>query len=220
MPVRRIEARQNPLVSGVPERSVRTIFGRIPFAGIIMAKLIYIANTSLDGYCEDRDGGIDFGAPDEEYFSFINDLERPVGTYLYGRRMYEAMVYWETAPIPDQPSWVVDFTNIWRGADKVVFSKTLASISSARTSLEREFNVEAIRQMKADTTHDLTVGGAGLAAQAFGAGLVDECHLFFWPLVLGRGKPALPTHGRLDLQLLNERRTRSGVVHHHYRITK
>jgi dihydrofolate reductase len=220
MPVRRIEARQNPLVSGVPERSVRTIFGRIPFGGIIMAKLIYIANTSLDGYCEDRDGGIDFGAPDEEYFSFINDLERPVGTYLYGRRMYEAMVYWETAPIPDQPSWVVDFTNIWRGADKIVFSKTLASISSARTSLEREFNVEAIRQMKADTTHDLTVGGADLAAQAFGAGLVDECHLFFWPLVLGRGKPALPTHGRLDLQLLNERRSRSGVVHHHYRITK
>ena len=185
-----------------------------------MAKLIYIANTSLDGYCEDRDGGIDFGAPDEEYFSFINDLERPVGTYLYGRRMYEAMIYWETAPIPHQPSWVVDFTNIWRGADKVVFSKTLASASSARTTLEREFNVEAVRQLKADTTHDLTVGGADLAAQAFGAGLVDECHLFIWPLALGGGKPALPRHGRLDLQLLNERRSRSGVVHLHYRITQ
>ena len=183
-----------------------------------MAKLIYIANTSLDGYCEDRDGGIDFGPPDEEYFSFINDLERPVGTYLYGRRMYEAMIYWQTAPIRDQPSWVVDFTNIWRGADKIVFSKTLASVSSAGTTLEREFNVEAIRQMKADTTHDLTVGGADLAAQAFGAGLVDECHLFFWPIVLGGGKPALPRHTRLDLQLLNEQRSRGGVAHLHYRI--
>jgi dihydrofolate reductase len=115
---------------------------------------------------------------------------------------------------------VVDFTNIWRGADKVVFSKTLASASSARTTLEREFNVEAVRQLKADTTHDLTVGGADLAAQAFGAGLVDECHLFIWPLALGGGKPALPRHGRLDLQLLNERRSRSGVVHLHYRITQ
>ena len=154
----------------------------VPFGGNTMAKLIYIANTSLDGYCEDRDGGIDFGDPDEEYFSFINDLERPVGTYLYGRRMYEAMIYWETAPIADQPSWVVDFTNIWRAADKIVFSKTLASVSSASTTLKREFNVEAIRQLKADAPDDLTVGGADLAAQAFGAGLVDECHLFFWPL--------------------------------------
>ena len=148
---------------------------------------------------------------------FINDLERPVGIYLYGRRMYEAMTYWETAPIHDQPSWVVDFTNIWRGADKFVFSKTLASASSSRTTLQREFDVEAIRQMKAETAHDLTIGGADLAAQAFGAGLVEECHLFFWPLVLAGGKPALPRHGRLDLQLLNERRSRSGVVHLHYR---
>ena len=106
-----------------------------------MAELIYMTNMSLDGYCEDRDGGIDLGAPDEEYFGFINDLERSVGTYLYGRRMYEAMIYWETAPIADQPSWVVDFTNIWRAADKIVFSKTLASVSSDRTTLEREFNV-------------------------------------------------------------------------------
>ena len=185
-----------------------------------MAKLIYIANTSLDGYSEDRDGGVDFGTPDQEYFSFINDLERPVGTYLYGRRMYEAMTYWETAPTADQPSWVVDFTNIWRRADKIVFSKTLASASSARTTLEREFNVETIRRMKAGATHDLTVGGADLAAQAFGAGLVDECHLFFWPIVLGGGKRALPEHARVDLQLLNERRSRSGVAHLHYRITQ
>ena len=185
-----------------------------------MARLIYIVNTSLDGYCEDQDGGIDWGTPDEEYFSFINDLERPVGTYFYGRRMYEAMVYWEIAPTADQPPWVVDFTNIWRGADKIVFSKTLASVSSARTTLERTFNVEAIRQMKADTTHDLTVGGADLAAQAFGAGLVDECHLFFWPIVLGGGKHALPRHAGLDFQLLNERHSRSGVAHLHYRITQ
>jgi dihydrofolate reductase len=190
------------------------------FGGVAMAKLIYIANTSLDGYCEDRNGGIDFGTPDEEYFGFINELERPVGAYLYGRRMYEAMVYWETAPISDQLSWVTDFTNIWRSADKFVFSKTLASVASARTTLEREFNVEAIRQMKADTTHDLTVGGADLGAQAFEARLVDECHLFFWPLALGGGKPALPRNGRLDLELLNERRSRSGVVHLHYRVIR
>jgi dihydrofolate reductase len=157
-----------------------------------MAKLIYVANTSLDGYTEDRDGGIDWGTPDEEYFSFINDLEGSVGTYLYGRRMYEAMVFWETASTAEQPPWVVDFTNIWRAADKVVFSKTLASVSSGRTILEREFNVEAIRRMKADGTRDLTVGGADLAAQAFGAGLVDECHLFFWPIALGGGKHGLP----------------------------
>jgi dihydrofolate reductase len=114
----------------------------------------------------------------------------------------------------------VDFTNMWRAADKVVFSETLASVSSDRTSLEREFNVEAIRRMKAGETHDLTVGGADLAAQAFGAGLVDECHLFFWPVVLGGGKYAFPVTARLDLQLLNERRSRSGVAHLHYRITE
>jgi dihydrofolate reductase len=184
-----------------------------------MAKLVYIANTSLDGYTEDRDGGIDWGTPDEEYFGCINDLQRPVGTYLYGRRMYESMVYWETAPIDDQPPWVVDFTDTWRAADKVVFSKTLSSVSSRRTVLEREFDVEAVRRMKAGETHDLTVGGADLAAQAFGAGLVDECHLFFWPIVLGGGKHALPRDARLDFRLLNERRTRSGVAHLHYRIT-
>ena len=183
-----------------------------------MSKLIYITNVSLDGYIEDPDGGINWGTPDEEYFGFINDLERSVGTYLYGRRMYEAMIYWETAPTADQPPWVVDFANIWRAADKVVFSKTLASVSSEKTTLEREFDVEAMQRMKDGGTSDLTVGGADLAGQAIGAGLVDECHLFFWPIVLGGGKHALPRHARLDLQLLNERRTRSGVAHLHYRI--
>jgi dihydrofolate reductase len=183
-----------------------------------MAKLIYIANTSLDGYTEDRDGGIDWGTPDEEYFTSINGLERRIGTYLYGRRMYEAMLYWETAPIADQPAWVRDFTNIWREADKIVFSKTLETASSAKTTLEREFDVEAIRQMKAADTSDLTVGGADLAAQAFRAGLVDECHLYFWPIALGGGKQALPDHERLALHLLNEQRLRSGIVHLHYRV--
>ena len=185
-----------------------------------MAKLIYVANMSLDGYIEDRDGGINWGDPDEEYFGFINDIERPVGTYLYGRRMYEAMTYWETAPTADQPPWVMEFTAMWRAADKVVFSKTLPSVASGRTTLEREFNVEMIRRLKSDDTSDLTVGGADLAAQAFGAGLVDECHLFFWPVVLGGGKGAFPGHERLELQLLNERRLGNGVVHLHYRVAE
>ena len=185
-----------------------------------MAKLIYIANTSLDGYNEDADGGIDFGTPDEEYFGLINDVQRPVATYLYGRRMYETMAYWETAPLADQPPWVVEFTNTWREADKVVFSKSLTSVDSARTTLGGAFDVEAIRRLKADSTRDLTVGGADLAAQAFAAGLVDECHLFFWPVVLGGGKPALPVHGRLEFALLSEQRTRAGVAYLHYLVAR
>ena len=185
-----------------------------------MAKLIYVANMSLDGYTEDRDGGIDWGPPDEEYFGFINDLERSVGTYLYGRRMYEAMVYWESAPLADQPPWVAAFTDIWRAADKVVFSRTLATVSSGRTTLEREFDVDAIGRMKADLSHDLTVGGADLAARAFAAGLVDECHLIFWPVVLGGGKHALPTDARVDLRLLDAGRFRSGIAHLHYRVAQ
>jgi dihydrofolate reductase len=197
---------------------VPTIVGQVLVGGIALAKLIYIANTSLDGYTEDPDGGFDFGNPDEEYFSFINELERPVGTYLYGRRMYQTMVSWETAPVADQPHWIVDFTNLWRAADKVVFSKTLTSVSSGRTTLEQEFEAEAIRHLKAGADHDLTVGGADLAAQAIEAGVVDECHLLFWPVVLGGGKHALPLRTRLDLELLSERRSRSGVAHLHYRI--
>jgi dihydrofolate reductase len=185
-----------------------------------VAKLVYIANTSLDGYIEDPDGGIDFGDPDEEYFGFINGLQRPVGTYLYGRRMYEAMVYWDTASIADQPPWIVDFTDMWRAAEKIVFSKTLASVSSGRTFLERDFDVEAIRRMKAEATGDLTVGGADLAAQAMAAGLVDECHLFFWPVVLGGGKRTLPVDARFDLALLSEERTGGGVAHLHYRVNQ
>lgn len=184
-----------------------------------MAKLMYIANASVDGYTEDRDGGINWGTPDEEYFSSINGLQRGVGTYLYGRGMYQAMVYWETAPVADQPDWIVDFTNLWRAAEKVVFSKSLESAWSERTNLEREFDVETVRLMKAGATRDLTVGGAALAGQAFAAGLVDECHLYFWPLALGGGKHALPSQMRLDFELLDEERLRSGIVHVHYRVT-
>jgi dihydrofolate reductase len=192
---------------------VPTIVGQVLVGEDALAKLIYIANTSLDGYTEDPDGGFDFGKPDEEYFSFINELERPVGAYLYGRRMYQTMVYWETAPVADQPHWIVDFTNLWRAAEKVVFSVTLTSVSSGKTTLEQEFEVESIRHLKARADHDLTVGGADLAAQAIEAGLVDEFHLFFWPVVLGGGKHALPLRARVDVELFSERRSRSGVAH-------
>jgi dihydrofolate reductase len=184
-----------------------------------MAKLIYAVNSSLDGYTEDRDGDFNWGDPDEEYFGLVNDVERSVGTYLFGRRMYETMVFWETAPISELPPWQVEFTNLWRAANKIVYSKTLDSVSSERTTLEREFDIEAIRRMKAGAGHDLTVSGADLATQAFEAGLVDECHFFYWPVIVGGGKHALSTLGRHDFELLNERHTRNGVVHLHYGIT-
>jgi dihydrofolate reductase len=185
-----------------------------------MGKLIYIANTSIDGYIEGPDGSISWGEPDEEYFDHINSLQRAVGTYLYGRRMYEAMAYWETAPVADVPPWIVEFTTLWRTADKIVFSRSLASAPSGRTTLVRELDIEAVRRMKAAESHNLTVGGADLATQAFEAGLVDECHLFFWPVALGGGKHALPRHARLDLELLDERRLRNGIAHLHYGIKR
>ncbi|HZJ04802.1 MAG TPA: dihydrofolate reductase family protein, partial [Nocardioidaceae bacterium] len=151
-----------------------------------MAKLIYSAITSLDGYVADRDGNFDWAAPDEEVHAFVNDLERPVGTYLYGRRMYEVMAVWETADfLTDQPAVIQDFARIWRAADKVVYSTTLATVSSARTRIERVFDPEAVRQMKASAIRDISVGGPDLAAQAIKAGLVDECHLFIAPIVVG-----------------------------------
>ena len=183
-----------------------------------MAKLIYSTISSLDGYIEDEGGKFDWAAPDEEVHAFVNDLERPVGTYLYGRRMYEVMVYWETARTPaDQPPFVQDFAEIWQAADKIVYSKTLETVSSARTRIERDFDPEAVRQMKATAGRDITVGGPDLAAQAIRAGLVDECHLFVAPIVVGGGNRALPNDVRLTLELLNERRFGSGVVHLHYR---
>jgi len=185
-----------------------------------MAKLVYVTNTSLDGYMEDLDGDINWGTPDEEYFGFINDIERGIGTNLYGRRMYEAMVYWETAPMAGQSHWIAEFTESWRSSAKIVFSRSLTSVSSARTTLEREFDVDAIRQLKESASLDLTVGGAEIAARAFRAGLVDECHLFFWPVVLGGGKGALPEGARFTLELVDQNRLRSGIAHLHYRVTE
>ena len=183
-----------------------------------MAKLIYSAIASLDGYVADADGNFDWAAPDEEVHAFVNDLERPVGTHLYGRRMYETMVYWETAhTVAGQRPVAQDFTQIWQAADKVVYSRTLEAVSSARTLLERDFDPEAVRRMKAAAGRDITVGGPDLAAQALAAGLVDECHLFLTPIVVGGGRRALPDDLRLKLELVDERRFGSGVVHLHYR---
>ena len=183
-----------------------------------MAKLIYSTIASLDGYIEDEDGNFDWSAPDEEVHTFVNDLERPVGTYLYGRRMYEVMVYWETAHLlADQPPYIQDFAEIWQAADKIVYSKTLEAVSSARTRIERAFDPEAVRKMKAAAGRDLTVGGPDLAAQAFKAGLVDELHLFVAPVAVGGGKQSLPNNVRLELELLDEHRFGSGMVHLRYR---
>jgi dihydrofolate reductase len=183
-----------------------------------MAMLIYSAIVSLDGYVADEDGNFDWAVPDEEVHTFINDLERPVGTYLYGRRMYETMVGWETDPtLADQSHLMRDFAEIWQAADKVVYSTTLDAVSTARTRIERDFDPEAVRQMKALAGRNLIVGGPELAAQAFRAGLVDECHLFVVPMVVGGGKRSLPDNVRLKLELLDERRFGNGVVYLEYR---
>jgi dihydrofolate reductase len=179
-----------------------------------MAKLIYSAIASLDGYVADEDGKFDWAAPDEEVHAFVNDLERPVGTYLYGRRMYEVMAVWETI---DDPAPVMrDYAEIWRAADKVVYSKTLDAVPTPRTRLERDFDPDAVRRMKATAQSDISVGGPELAAQAIAAGLVDELHLFVTPVVVGRGKRSLPNNVRVNLELLDERRFGDGGVHLHY----
>jgi dihydrofolate reductase len=182
-----------------------------------MAKLIYSAIMSLDGYVADEEGKFDWAAPDEEVHRLVNDLERPVGTYLYGRRMYEVMVYWETADtLPDQPPFSRDFAEIWQAADKIVYSKTVETAASARTRIERDFDPEAVRQLKASAGRDITVGGPELAAQAIRAGLVDELQLFVAPVVVGGGKRSLPNDVHLKLELLDERRFGSGVVYLRY----
>ena len=183
-----------------------------------MAKLIYSAITSLDGYIEDEDGKFDWAVPDEKVHTFINDLERPVGTYLYGRRMYEMMVGWETDhTLAAQSHLMADFAQIWQAADKIVYSRTLETVSTARTRIERDFDPEAVRQMKAYAGRDLTVSGPDLAAHAFRAGLVDECHLFIAPILVGGGKQCFPNNLRLKLELLDERRFGNGMVHLRYR---
>jgi dihydrofolate reductase len=185
-----------------------------------MAKLIYSAITSLDGYVEDSKGNFDWAAPDREVLAFINDLERPIGTYLYGRQMYETMRFWETAPAgSDQSAEMRDFAEIWRAAEKVVYSRTLRTPSSERTRIETAFEPAAIGRLKESSARDITVGGAELAGEAMAAGLVDECHLLLNPVIVGGGKPALPDGVRAQLELLAERSFGSGVVHLHYRVT-
>jgi dihydrofolate reductase len=223
-----------------------------------MAKLVYSAIASLDGYVADEDGNFDWAVPDEEVHAFINDLARPlqrfalllarfpvaayflprstsartqvcplccgsnvlqtaVGINLYGRRMYEVMVFWETAhSLPDQPPVMLDFAQIWPAADKIVYSKTLQAVSTAKTRIERDFDPEAVRQMKAQAGRDISVGGPELAAQAFKARLIDECYLFVAPMVVGGGKRSLPDNVRLKLELLDERRFDNGMVYLHY----
>jgi dihydrofolate reductase len=184
-----------------------------------MARLIYSTVASLDGYVADEDGEFGWGAPDEEVHAFVNDLERRVGTYLYGRKMYEVMRYWETDEATrGQHPVELDYAQIWRKAEKVVYSRTLHSVSSARTRIERDFDAAAIRREKEQAGSDISVGGPGLAARALEAGVVDELGLFVVPIVVGGGTRSLPDHVRLELELLDERRFDGGMVYLHYRI--
>jgi len=182
-----------------------------------MAKLIYSGIMSLDGYIADADGRFDWSEPDDEVHTFLNELERPVGTYLFGRRMYDVMRSWETAhTLPDQPPYIQEFARLWQAADKIVYSTTLETPATARTRIERRFDPDAVRQMKRTAGHDLAVGGPDLAAHAIRAGLVDEYHLFVTPIIVGAGNPFLPDGVRVELELLDERRFGNGVVHLRY----
>ena len=183
-----------------------------------MAKLIYSSVASLDGYVADENGNFDWAAPDHELHAFVNNLERPVGTYLYGRRMYEVMRFWENPDLlADESPVMRDFAAIWQAADKVVYSKTLATVSTARTRLERDLDPEAIRTLKAGAQRDITVGGPELAGQAIKAGLVDEFQLFFVPILIGGGTRSLPDDVLLKLDLLDEHRFGSGAIYLRYR---
>jgi dihydrofolate reductase len=183
-----------------------------------MANLIYSANTSLDGYIEDEHGSFDFTEPTEEVHGFINDRVRGVGTHLYGRRLYDTMSVWETLDSePGARPVTIDFAQIWRGADKIVYSRTLETVTTAKTRVEREFDPEAVRRLKVEADSDLLVGGAALGAEAFRAGLVDEIHLYLAPIVVGGGKRVLPDGFRQKLELLEERRFGSGTVYLRYR---
>ena len=184
-----------------------------------MTKLIYLTNVSVDGYIEDEDGSFNWSEPDDELFAFITDLVRPVGTWLYGRRLYESMAVWETDPtIVGESALMADFANVWQAGDKIVYSTTLDTVSTARTRLERTFDPASVRAVKASATSDLTVGGAELAAHAFKAGLVDECQLLIHPVIVGGGKPALPTNFRVNLELIEDRHLTKGFVYLRYRV--
>jgi dihydrofolate reductase len=178
--------------------------------------LIYSAIASLDGYVNDADGRFEWAAPDAELHAFVNDLERPIGTYLYGRRMYETMAVWETIDEPEPE--MRDYAQLWRAADKIVYSATLDEVTTSRTRLERAFEPDAVRALKAAAASDISIGGPTLAAEAFRMGLIDECHLFLHSVAVGGGTPALPVGARTNLELLDERRFASGAVHLHYRV--
>ena len=180
-----------------------------------MAKLIYGAIMSLDGYIADEDGNFDWAEPDEEVHAFVNDMQRPIGTYLYGRRLYDVMVAWET--MADEHPLMRDYAEIWRAADKIVYSRSLEKVSSERTRIERSFDPDAVQKMKSAEDRDISVGGPELASQAIRAGLVDEIHLFLAPAVVGGGTRALPDAVRLTLELLDERRFDNGVIYLRYR---
>jgi dihydrofolate reductase len=185
-----------------------------------MARLIYSAITSLDGYVADEEGKFDWSTPDEEVHSFVNDLERPIGLHLYGRRLYEVLVAWETMGSSSEPAYIQDYAAIWQAADKVVYSRTLEKVSSARTRIERNFDPESVGRLKAQTERDIAIGGPELAAGAIEAGLVDEYHLFVNPIMVGGGKRALPDGVRVELELVDEHRFGNGVVHLHYRLRR
>lgn len=181
-----------------------------------MGKLIYVTPMSLDGFIADEGGGFDWSVPSEDVHAFFNDLIRPVGTHLYGRKMYETMVYWETPP-PGSSPVELEFGDLWRAADKVVYSTTLRATSSARTTIERGFDVEAVRRLKASTERDITIGGPHLAAHAIRAGLVDDYQFLAAPVLLGGGNRVFPDGVRIDLDLVEERRFDNGMVLLHYR---
>jgi dihydrofolate reductase len=184
-----------------------------------MAKLVYASNMSLDGCTEDADGGFAWAPRDDGVFASITELMGSVGTYLYGRRMYETMAVWETDPTLAEPSELMaDFARAWQAADKVVYSSTLAAPLTGRTRLERRFDPRAVHDLKSTAGRDLLVGGPNLAAQAIGAGLVDELALYVWPVVLGGRNPALPTDAPIDLELIDEHRFDLGAVHLRYRV--
>ena len=186
-----------------------------------MADLIYVTNVSLDGFIEDEHGNFDWNPPDDDVFAFITDLIRSVGTYLYGRRLYETMAVWETdSALAADSKLNGDFARVWQAADKIVYSTTLDAVSTANGRLERRFDPESVRTMKGAASSDLMVGGANLAAHAFRAGLVEECHLFIHPVVVGQGKPSLPSELRAMLELLDECRFDRGVVYVRYRILR
>ena len=184
-----------------------------------MGSLVYTGLVSLDGYFVDAAGNFDWAAPDPEVHAFVNDLERPVGTHLYGRRLYEVMLAWETMDTTDEPGEIEDYATLWRGADKVVYSTTLPSVSSARTRIEREFDADAVRRLKDETVGRISIGGPTLAAHAVRAGLVDEFHVFVSPVIVGGGTRYLPHDAHLELQLDDERRFDNGVVYSGYRAT-